>query len=186
MLKAAIGFRAHSGWAAAVAVGGGKVIDRRRIDLCDCLIRGSAQPYHAVARKPLPEAEAFLKRCADISAAMAEAALRRMTSELSGGGYQVRACAILLGSGRVSSDLAKTLASHPMIHTAEGELYRDTIREACRRCGLAIHGLKEREVRLQLAEAAEFGKGLGPPWRADEKLCTLAALSVLRMRTAAT
>jgi hypothetical protein len=185
MLRAAIGFRAHSGWAAAVAVGGGKVVDRRRVNLCDCLMPGSAQPYHAAARKPLHEAEAFLKRCADISAAMAEAALRRMSAELAAGGYQVHTCAILLGSGRASGDLAKTLASHPMIHTADGEFYRDTLREACRRCGLTVHGLKEREVRLRLAEAVEFGKGLGPPWREDEKLCTLAALSALQLRSTA-
>lgn len=186
MKPAAIGFRAHSGWVAAVTLGSGKVIDRRRIEVCDRLVPGSAQPYHAVVRKPLPEAEAFLKRCADISAAMAEAALRRMASELASVGYQVRACAILLGSGRVSSDLAKTLASHPMIHTAEGELYRDTMREACRRCGLIVHGVKEKEIRLRLADAAAFGQSLGPPWREDEKLCTLAALTALRLRTAVT
>lgn len=179
MLKAAIGFRAHSGWAAAVTVAGSRVIDRRRIELCDCLVPGSAQPYHTVARKPLPEAQAYLTRCAAVSAAMGEDALARMATELESEGYRVHACAILLGAGRVSTDLAKTLASHPMIHTAEGEFYREALREACGRCGLKVHGVKEREVRSRLPDAAEFGKGLGPPWREDEKLCTLAALGAL-------
>ena len=179
MLNAAIGFRAHSGWAAAVAIAGGKVVDRRRVNLFDRLMGGAAQPYHAAAQMPLPKAEAYLKRCADTSAAVAEAELRRMAAGLDAGGYRVRACAILLGSGRVSVDLAKTLASHPMIHTAEGDFYREALREACRRCGLKVNGVNEREVRPRLPDAAQFGKGLGPPWRQDEKLCTLAALGVL-------
>jgi hypothetical protein len=43
--SAALGFRAHSGWTAAVAVGGSParpvVLDRRRIETCDAAIHGS-------------------------------------------------------------------------------------------------------------------------------------------------
>jgi hypothetical protein len=178
MLKATVGFRARSGWAVAVAVAQGAVIDRRRIELCDCLVAGSAQPYHAVAKKPLPEAEAYLKRCSGISAAMAEAELRKFMADLAAGGYRIAGCSILLASGRPSSDLAKILGSHPMIHTAEGEFYREAIREGCRRCGLRVDGIKERELCSRIDETAGLGKALGPPWRRDEKLCCLAALCV--------
>jgi hypothetical protein len=178
MLKATVGFRARSGWAVAVAVAKGAVIDRRRFELCDRLAVGSAQPYHAAARMPLPKAEAYLKRCAGLSAAMAEAEVRKLMADLAARGYRVAGCSILLASGHLSSDLAKTLASHPMIHTAEGEFYREAIREGCRRCGLRAGGIKERELCSRVTEAAVFGKALGPPWRSDEKLCCLAALCV--------
>ena len=181
-LSAAIGFRAHSGWAVAVAVAGGEVVERRRIDLCDCLIPGSAQPYHTAARMALDEAEAYLKRCANISAGMAEADVGKMAAALRSGGYGVRCCAILLGAGRVPDHLAKVLASHPMIHTAEGEFYREAIREGCRRCGLPVHGVKERDLRPRLAEVAKLGSRLGPPWRQDEKLCTIAGLQAFDLQ----
>jgi hypothetical protein len=186
MLNAAIGFRAHSGWAAAVAVAGGKAIERRRLEICDCLLRGSAQPYHTVAKMPLPEARRFLERCARISTAMAEQAVRKMTTELAAGGYRVSHCSILLGSGRPLGELEKTLASHPLIRTAEGEFYREALREACRLCGLPIEGIKERDLSARLADAAELGKALGPPWRRDEKLCALAALRAVQSNISAT
>ena len=184
MLKAALGLRAHSGWAVAVAVAGAAVIERRRIELCDCLVAGSKQPYHRAAQMPLPQAAQYLERCAQISTAMAEAAVRRMVADLSGAGYRAAGCSILLGAGRPLGELAKTLASHPLIHTAEGEFYRDALREGARRCGLAVDGIKERDLRPSLGEAAELGKALGPPWREDEKLCALAALRAIRLRTA--
>ena len=171
-LKTTIGFRTHSGWAVAVAMAGGEPVERRRIDLCDCLIAGSAQPYHAAAEMPFRQAEAHLKRCEEISAAMAEAAVQRLVKDLAARGYGVTGCSILLASGRPLADLAKILAAHPMIHTAEGEFYR----EACRRCGLPVLGIKERELCPLVAEVAGLGKGMGPPWRADEKLCALAAM----------
>jgi hypothetical protein len=177
MLKASLGFRAHSGWAAVVAVSGGAAVDRSRIELCDCLIAGSAQPYHAAAGMRLNEAEAYLERCAGISTAMAEAAVQKLIAGLAARRYRVVRGSILLGSGRPLGSLAATLASHPLIHTAEGEFYRDAIRQACRRCGLPVLGIKERDLCPRISEVVDLGKMLGPPWRQDEKLCCLAALS---------
>jgi hypothetical protein len=184
MLNAAIGFRAHSGWAVAVAVAEGKAIERRRIELCDCLLAGSAQPYHTAAKMPLTKAGNYLERCAQISAAMAEEAVRKMTADLTARGYHAVRGFIVLGSGRPLGELAKTLASHPLIHTAEGEFYREAIREGCRRCGVPTGGVKERDLCARLDDAAELGKTLGRPWRRDEKLCALAALSAIPLRRA--
>src|SRR5258708_3996478 len=48
---AALGFRAHSGWAVGVVVTGSRsnleVLERRRIEIADAAIPGSKQPYHA-------------------------------------------------------------------------------------------------------------------------------------------
>jgi hypothetical protein len=129
---------------------------------------------------PLLRAEVFLERCRHVSAATAEAALRKMLEELAGREFRVNQAVLLLGAGRPIGNLAKTLASHAAIHTAEGEFYREVIREDCRRCGLPVTGVKEKELCPRVEEVAGLGKQLGPPWRADEKLCALAAMSCKR------
>jgi len=176
VLNAAVGFRAHSGWAVAVAVAGGAAVYRGRIELCDCLLPGSTQPYHAAAKMPLAEAEIFLNRCAQISAAMAERAVCNIAADLGAQRYRLTTCSILLGAGRPLGGLARTLASHPLIHAAEGEFYREALRQGCRRCGIPTRGVPEREIRSGLRHATELGKALGKPWRQDEKLCALAAM----------
>jgi hypothetical protein len=73
-----------------------------------------------------------------------------------------------------------------MIHTAEGEFFREAIRHASEACRLPVTGIREREIHS--AGAAEFGlpletiqrrvlelgRSIGPPWRQDEKLAALA------------
>ena len=76
--------------------------------------------------------------------------------------------------------LEKILASHPLLHTAEGELFRDALRAACRECGLPLTVVKERELFTRASERIErhvaaMGKGIGPPWRQDEKFAAVAA-----------
>ncbi len=191
MLHAALGLRAHSGWAALVALAGPldspAVIDRRRIELADSTIPGSVQPYHAAEGLGLPGAEEYLKRCADQTATMAQRALRGVIEEVQRKGYELVGCGVLLGSGRPRTTLEATLASHALIHTAEGEFFRDALVAAGRHCGLTVAGVKERELfergaaelRVSADElqrcVAEFGRAIGPPWRQDEKLASLVA-----------
>ena len=65
--RAAIGIRAHSGWAAVVAVAGDsgevRVIDRRRIIVVDSDGPRAKQPYHFAENLPLGEAQSHLDRC---------------------------------------------------------------------------------------------------------------------------
>ena len=64
-----LGFRAHSGWAALVAVGGSAgsptAIVRRRIELADPAIAGSVQPFHAAEQLDLKKVEKFIELCTD-------------------------------------------------------------------------------------------------------------------------
>lgn len=195
MLKpgAAFGFRAHSGWAAMVALAGPvtapSVIRRCRIELADRDIQGSMQPYHTAASMPLNDAEAYLQKCSDAAAAMARTAVRDALAELND--YQVKGACVLLASGRPLPPLAGILASHALIHTAEGEFYRAALRKACECCGVPEIGIKERDLALKATQAlrrsaedlrsivAGFGKVAGAPWRQDEKLSALAAWLVL-------
>jgi hypothetical protein len=189
--RAGLGFRAHSGWAAVVAIGGPveapQVVLRRCIAIADRAIPGSMQPYHAAERMALPDAAAFLHRCAEATCAMATKAIQDAIAELIKLGFEPSGSCVLLGSGRPSPDLARILAAHPLIHTAEGEFYRDGLRQACELSGLRFQGIREKALMDSAAQAlgmrageiesriSEFGKVLGPPWRQDEKLSAVAA-----------
>lgn len=195
---AALGFRAHSGWAALVAVAGTPhslaVIDRRRIELAEPG-PDSMQPYHAAAELDLKEAEQFVRRCAERARFLAQLALRAVIADLGKKGHVVAGCGLLLGSGRPATTLAATLASHALIHTAEGQLFRDALTHASEHCGLPVTGVKERELfaraaaelgvpvdELQL-KVTELGRPLGPPWRQDEKYAALAGWLALAARS---
>ena len=189
MKHAALGFRAHSGWAVLVAIAGPPdspaVIDRRRIELADPRIPGSTQPYHAAAELDLKEAEKFLKRCIDGARLLARQALCAAIDELRAKGHKPVACGLLLGSGRPATTLAKTLASHALIHTAEGELFRDVLAHASEYCNLPVRKVVERELLSRgvtelgvaidelLRRITGLGKSIGPPWRLDEKHAAL-------------
>jgi hypothetical protein len=167
------------------------VIQRRRIELADRGISGSAQPYHAAKPMKVDEAQAFLERCADTTRAMALKAVQAAVGELAEQGYKIARSCILLSSGRTTTELAAILASHPAMHTAEGEFFRQALRSACEACGLSVSAVKERELLSRSAAAlgiepdgierrvSAMGKPIGPPWRQDEKLCALASWLVL-------
>jgi hypothetical protein len=196
MLKrAALGFRAHSGWAALIALTGTTaapaVILRRRLVIADPGISGSKQPFHAAEPMPFEDAESYIQRCTESTRSLAEAGVRDAVAELSGIGIRVAGTCVLMGSGRPTGDLAKILSAHPLIHTAEGEFFRNALKQACESGGLKFSGIKERELvnhaasvlRITVAElerrATELGKGIGPPWTQDQKLSAIAAWLVL-------
>ena len=95
--RAALGFRVHSGWAAAVAVAGtparSEILERRRIDVADPAIRGSVQPYHAAEPMPVEEARRYLDRCAAASARLAAKAVADLVGAVRSKGYEVAAAA---------------------------------------------------------------------------------------------
>jgi hypothetical protein len=83
--------------------------------------------------------------------------------------------------------LEKILASHPLLHTAEGELFRNVIVRACGGQGLSVVAVTEKELMPRLeseigvsAEVVQqnlqrVGKEIGAPWRQDQKYASLAA-----------
>jgi hypothetical protein len=177
---AAIGFRAHSGWAAAVALanapGGPMVVMRRRIEMRERGASGPSQPYHAAVGLEIGEAEQLVAECARRAAAVAASGLLLMVQELWQLGHRVVGCGLLLGSGRPLPPLEKILGAHPLLHTAEGVLFREALREASAKCGLPVTAVPERLLAEELKrKAADLGKAIGPPWRQDEKLAAAAA-----------
>src|SRR2546425_10503122 len=195
MKPAAIGIRTHSGWGALVAVsnsaGSVEVVERRRVVIATPGTHGAKQPYHFAENLDLPEAERFLANCFAASKRLALAAVRDVVDELRGRQYRVVGSAVLLASGRPLPPLSKILASHALIHAAEGEFFREAFSEGCEGLGLAVTGLRERD--LDECVLTTFGKAaaqtqrqistlrrvLGPPWAQDQQAPALPALLVL-------
>jgi hypothetical protein len=189
-VPAALGFRAHSGWAALVAVAGTPrspaVLIRRRIGLVDPSVRGAKQPYHEAEGKNLPKAREIIRRCSSDASKLAGKVFREVVGELGRNGHRVAGCGLLLASGRPLPALEAILASHALIHTADGELFRDALAGASEDCGVPVTRVPEKELlqrvtadlristdELQLA-IRELGRSLGPPWTRDEKFAALA------------
>ena len=98
-----------------------------------------------------------------------------------------------MAAGRSLPSLLEILASHPLIHTAEGEFFRKSVISACERLTLPVTQIRERELeeRAQLVfgkkaalvsrRIAAMGKSIGPPWTADHKSAALAALLTLNI-----
>lgn len=167
------------------------ILERRRIEIADPKLAGSKQPYHAAERLKLPEAEKLLARCTESSQCLAHESVNGGLRELAARGHQVVACGIPVGSGRPLTTLAATLASHALIHTAEGELFRNIIARTCEKSGVAVMRIKEKELLARAASEfgvspdklqptlTELGRAVGPPWTQDEKYATLVACLAL-------
>lgn len=195
MRRAALGFRMHSGWGVLVAVSGDAdsvvVLDRRRIVVTDAGMPGANQPYHHAATLKAQESESHVANCAAVSERLALAGIEEVVRELDEHDYEIAGAAVLLGSGRPLPSLAKILASHPLIHTAEGEFFRNSIRNACERLKISVAAIRERELEERAKEVfgnsarrvvlkiATAGRLIGPPWTKDHKAAALAALTVL-------
>lgn len=189
--RATLGFRSHSGWACAIVLAGPKtdpkILDRRRITLCDPSIHGSKQPFHEAEPMPFESAKAFIDSCTKSTDRLAAGELKALRKIADTNGVEIVGAGLTTASGRPLPDLRSILASHSLIHAAEGEFYRDALARTCVRAGIAVSRIKERETadwtaaRLNLTDTAlktrlaDWGKALGPPWTADEKLATMAA-----------
>ncbi|HYK35033.1 hypothetical protein [Alloacidobacterium sp.] len=198
MKRAAIGVRVHSGWSVLVAVsdhaGSPEIIERKHITIIDPTAAGTKQPYHFAEKLTIPKAEKHISDCAAASERFAVAAIDGTLKELGARGYRIASCALLLASGRALPALPKILASHALIHTAEGEFFRAAVCSAFERLGIRVHGFRERDLNEQAAsvwgdtapqvlqQLSRFGRVIGPPWTADEKNAALAAWMALNRK----
>ena len=193
MKKAAFGIRMHSGWGVAVAIDDkNEIVDRRRIVIVDEDAPGGKMPFHHAENMALPSAEKFLAGYTAECDRQARHELAKAHEDLIARGYRVDVAALVLASGRALPELGQILASHPMIHAAEGELFRGSVRCACQALGLRVIGYRERDlpghVKAIFARSADnlvssvnhAGKILGPPWTGDYKAAAFAACLALR------
>ncbi len=197
--QAALGFRVHSGWAALVAVslekGAPAVLARQRVHLVETFSYEFRQPYHTAEKMLQSQASDFISRMQAEARRLAYAAIGEIQSDLEEKGLKLTRCGLLLASGRPLPALEKILASHALIHTADGELFREALLHASARCGLRDFRIKEKELldragqvlRLKggdlMRRVTELGRPFGSPWSQDEKFATMAAWLALAARS---
>lgn len=136
---------------------------------------------------PLDEARTFIAEVRTQARSLAHRAIRKLQENLQTQGYRLTRCGLVLASGRPLPDLPDILASHALIHTADGELFREALLDASARCGLLSKTAKERELLNEASRVlrltpsiltrriADLGRPLGAPWSQDEKLASLIA-----------
>jgi hypothetical protein len=177
----AVGIVPHTGRAWLVGVSGSRraprVESRASVVVCDVL---DGQLYHLAADRARDRARFLEGRRA---AAVAQAC-RALDPHLGG----VRA-AVVLGKELALPPLERIVAAHPLIHGAEGELWRAIFAEACAARGLAVTRALAKDVRDALASrhggpaiSAFLARGkreVGAPWSREPQDAALAAWSVL-------
>jgi len=186
-MRAALGFQARTGWAALVALAGPAetptVVLRRRVALVDDTV--PAHVFHAAqeARDPRP----LVKKAEQTARAAGRRAVREAVRELEQAGHRVVGMGLGVGTGNVPDQLEAILASHALVHAAEGELYRRVLVEAGEHNGLRVIRLPRKELDATAAQKlgirpvtlrkhlAAMGREVGPPWRQDQKEAALTA-----------
>ncbi len=197
MKHAALGFRAHSGWTALVALsleeGSPLVLLRERPHLVETFTYEFRQPYHTAGKRPPAEARGFISLVRAEARRLAYRVIHSVQTNLQKQGYELKCCSLLLASGKPLPGLPQILASHALIHAADGELFREALLHASKRCGFETFTAKESELlegavhalHLQPDELGrrltDLGHSLGSPWSQDEKFAALVAwLSLLK------
>jgi hypothetical protein len=163
------------------------VVDRRKIQLVKVFSYTYRQPYHTAKEMALPDAAKFIRDSQSEARRLAVSSLRLLRKDVAQGDFKIVRGALLLASGRALPKLEQILASHALIHTADGELFRDSLRAACTMCDLPLEGIREKELfgaasktlgvppAVLQRRVAALGKALGPPWSQDEKFAALGA-----------
>jgi hypothetical protein len=136
---------------------------------------------------PFDKASEFVSRVRTEARDLSYRAIHEMQSDLQKRGYELKRSGLLLASGKPLPALDKILVSHALIHTADGELFREALLHASARCGVAMICVKDKELldravqtfRLKpdalLRRVTELGRPHGSPWSQDEKFATLVA-----------
>jgi hypothetical protein len=180
--------------ALALEKGEPRVLARQRTHLVETFIYQVRQPYHTAEKMPLEKAGAFISEVASEARGLAEEAIRSLQASLRKENYELSRYALLLASGRVLPSLDGILASHALIHTADGELFREASLHAGASCGLAAFTFKERELLDTASRALHveqdaltrrltaLGKPFGAPWSQDETFAALAAWLALSLK----
>jgi hypothetical protein len=177
-----VGLHSRTGTAEAVALALSGTADsavafrgRWSLDLIED--RAERQIYHAAGDLPPARAETIVRRAIDVVADIALGHLRTIIGSLG----TVDEVGVIVGDFPVPDSLAAILASHTLMHAAEGALFRDALLDAATACGVRGIGVsRNRATELLGGEYAHavavVGSAAGRPWRKDHKLATVAAI----------
>ncbi len=135
-----------------------------------------AQPYHAASgTSSLEEAAALIRR----AEAIAEQGALSGIDAVAGQHRDVRlvAAGIPESAASVPADLARLLSAHTLLHTAEGELFREAIASAASARRLRVHRLPARDVLSYAARSLDVPGRRPQPYRAEPRQGTRSAVA---------
>ncbi len=167
------------------------VLARSRFDLIDARDPDSKFPYHTVEFLDLEAAALRLTEYMTVAEGLAYSAINAQHAALGEQGFKLTSVGILDSLGRKPSPLATTLASHALIHGAEGAHFRNALSAAAQRNGLKVYRTPARtlenhavqRLHLPLPRVLDtvngLGRQVGPPWGADQKKAALLAWTML-------
>lgn len=184
-----LGLRPHTGWAAMVAVearnGGVALIVRRRVTLVEEDL--PRQVYHTAQDLTLAETNDLVRRVRANAFAAAASLFREFLEDgLAGMG-------MVAWQPDVPDQVERILASHQLMHAAEGDLYRSALLGAADAAGVPTFSFLPTDLNHVVAAAvglsqgalaerlAVLGRAAGPPWQKDQKEATLAAWAVMHL-----
>jgi hypothetical protein len=99
------------------------------------------QPYHAVAERGLPGS------VIDAVASVARAAAARALQSVA----RADAVGVVATERRIPPSLDQVLASHALLHAAEGQLFERAVIEAADDAGLFVHVVEPRSIKVSAA-----------------------------------
>jgi hypothetical protein len=161
------------------------IVAKGRVEMATTFETGAV--YHVAQQLRLEEAEAHVRSSEAAFIAAARARIDRLAAELRGRELEPIASAVVGGAARPLPPLATILRSHPLVHAAEGELYRRVLAHASEACGIPAAVVPARDLPALVARAtglpgkrvvsvlAEIGRASGKPWTKDEQAAALAA-----------
>jgi hypothetical protein len=115
---------------------------------------------------------------------IAQQSIATLLASYRGKGCAISRAALVVGSQVDPDSIAN---AHIRAHAFEGRLFRSVLEEALQTCGIRTQILIERNAYAQGAEKLKesndnvrrviqnFGRAAKGPWRAEQKLATLAA-----------
>ena len=181
-----------------VALGGSaaapELLARSRVLLIDEHDAESKQPYHAVEFLCVEEATGRLDGYMAVATRLAQDCILAQSEQLKGRGMIIKSVGIVDSSSRKQVSLPSILASHALIHAADGDHFRNALFVAAEQCrlrvcripakGLEAHASKYLHLPLNriLGTVDKLGLGKGPPWGADQKKAGLLAWTLLAER----
>jgi hypothetical protein len=190
--RAALGFRHHTGWAIMLAIAGDpsnpQLVDRRRLNLMGSDLPREA--YHVAAGLPAADGQRLVSEAMAGAELAARIEIARVKAELEEQGYQLRAAGLAADVRRLPP-LERILPVHILRHSAEGEMFRSALAEACSEAGLEVVNTSPKDISTLTASQSDMsevaltdvltrmGREAGPPWQRDHREATMAAMLAL-------
>ena len=142
------------------------VLDRRRVELVDEAL--PRQPYHAVVERGA--ARGVIDAVGRAATAAAARALQSVA--------RADAVGLVATERRIPRSLDQILASHALLHAAEGHLFEQAVIDAAADSGLLVHVVDPKSIEVPAAVEV-LRSSIGSPWQKDHKWAATAALAAL-------